>query len=232
MKICVISDIHGSSKWKDILSKEKLHVDKFIFLGDYFDSKGHIRTSEEEFLNFQEIVAYKNLHQNIDLLIGNHDIQYLGSSRTSSFQRSTHLLIHDYLQLMVEQEVLKVAVCYDSYLFSHAGISNEWLRYKGYSSWEEANLHIKYNPKSIAFVSSPLANPTGDDPFQSPVWIRPYSLLLAAVPGYHQVVGHTRLKKMRIQEQCGLRYFFTDTTLLEYLVLDTETGMYKIMSVC
>jgi hypothetical protein len=32
---------------------------------------------------------------------------------------------------------------------------------------------------------------TGDDIIQSPIWIRPRSLLESPLPGYSQIVGHT-----------------------------------------
>lgn len=39
MKICVIPDIHGSSAWREVVNQEIQQVDRFVFLGDYFDSK-------------------------------------------------------------------------------------------------------------------------------------------------------------------------------------------------
>ena len=231
MKICVISDIHASSKWKEIVLQEKDSCDRFVFLGDYFDSKGRNLSCETEYENFQEIVAYRAQHPNIDLLIGNHDIQYLGSSYTSGYRRTTYELAHNTLQQLVAQGDLQMAVCYHGYLFSHAGISQEWLRHMNFDSWEEANERFKADPDVLAFVHHPLSNPTGDDPFQGPVWIRPYSLLLAPLPGYHQIVGHTRLQRIRIQQQCGHTYFFTDTTMRQYLVIDTDTHSHQILPV-
>ena len=35
--ICIISDIHGLTEWRNIINKERGNVDRFIFLGDYVD---------------------------------------------------------------------------------------------------------------------------------------------------------------------------------------------------
>ena len=70
MKICVISDIHGSDRWKEIISQEKNNVDKFIFLGDYMDNKDMDITPREQFENLLEIIETREVYY-IDLLIGN-----------------------------------------------------------------------------------------------------------------------------------------------------------------
>ena len=46
MKLCIISDVHGSSSWQNIVDYEFENVDHFIFLGDYFDDKSGIADAE------------------------------------------------------------------------------------------------------------------------------------------------------------------------------------------
>ena len=51
MKICIISDIHGLTEWKNIINKERGNVDRFIFLGDYVDDKHSLISPEEQLEN-------------------------------------------------------------------------------------------------------------------------------------------------------------------------------------
>jgi predicted phosphodiesterase len=53
MKLIVISDVHGRAIWKEIVAQNE-YVDKFILLGDYFDSFDI--AANEQILNFQEII--------------------------------------------------------------------------------------------------------------------------------------------------------------------------------
>lgn len=48
MRICVISDIHRLTEWKNIVNKEREQVDRFIFLGNYVDGKREFVTPEEQ----------------------------------------------------------------------------------------------------------------------------------------------------------------------------------------
>jgi predicted phosphodiesterase len=77
MKITIIGDTHGRSKWKNIVEKEK-DADKIIFIGDYFDAKDGGYSANRQIENFKEIVEFKrNNPDKVILLIGNHDFHYL-----------------------------------------------------------------------------------------------------------------------------------------------------------
>ncbi len=51
MKLVVISDVHGRAVWKEIVAQNE-HIDKFIFLGDYFDSFDI--AANEQIVNFRK----------------------------------------------------------------------------------------------------------------------------------------------------------------------------------
>ena len=78
MKIITIGDIHGEKSWSKHLDKNYLisNFDKIVFIGDYVDSfylKDH-----EIYETLLEIIEFKKTYpDNIVLLFGNHDIQYL-----------------------------------------------------------------------------------------------------------------------------------------------------------
>lgn len=230
MKLCIISDLHGSELWKTILEREKQTTEYFVFLGDYFDSKSLYIKADNELKNLQELVNLQlSGNYKIKLLVGNHDLQYLGGSRTSAYNQETAQLTQKYLKELIQNGILQATVCFDNYLLSHAGISSEWMQDHQLNNWQEINQLMQEKPKEFSFVKKNSWNdPKGNDTFQGPLWIRPQALLQSAIPDYHQVVGHTRVTEIYRKSQKNLNYFFTDTTMQQYLLLDTESSIYQI----
>ena len=78
MTIIPIPDIHGLTKWKNIV-EEFSNIDKFVFLGDYLDPYQNI--SEEDLINnLLQIINFKITHPHqVELLLGNHDTHYFCS---------------------------------------------------------------------------------------------------------------------------------------------------------
>lgn len=230
MKICVISDIHASDKWRHIVECEKCNVDRFVFLGDYFDAKGCSVDAERQFDNFVDILEFAKEAGNVDLLIGNHDLQYIGGSCTNSFDFDIDELAEDCLAEAVSEGKIRAVAVYDRYIFSHAGVSQVWMRMNGLEKLDEINHALLYTQKLFDFVRDFNADLSGDNVFQSPLWIRPKSLLLGAVDGYNQIVGHTRLKKIEKATEDDRTFYFTDTTMRNYIVVDTISDEVRIES--
>ncbi len=85
----------------------------------------------------------------------------------------------------------------------------------------------RYKPLSFAFAGfDGRSNPYGDDVWQSPIWIRPRSLMKDAQlikKELIQVVGHTQQNCIDVKgKSTGGRYYFIDTlpTSKEYLVIE------------
>lgn len=232
MRLCIISDLHGSELWKTILEREKQTTEYFVFLGDYFDSKNLNTTAETELKNLQELVKQQQYgNYPIKLLIGNHDLQYTDGSHTSAYNQQTAQLTQEYLKKLIQDGILQATLCFDNYLLSHAGISTEWMQDHQLKNWMEINLLLQERPEQFSFVNKyKWIDPKGDDTFQGPLWIRPHALLQSAIPDYHQIVGHTRVTEIYRKCQKGLNYFFTDTTMRQYLLLDTESDLYQVKS--
>ena len=76
MKICVIGDIHGTTKWIDcyqqIIEKDN-DCDKIIVLGDWFDPYENIPI-DIMCERFQEFVSDLNTDNRIISILGNHDL--------------------------------------------------------------------------------------------------------------------------------------------------------------
>ena len=230
MKTVVIGDIHGRSTWKLITHLE--NPDRVIFIGDYFDSFDI--SGVEQIQNFKEIIEYKKTSgKEVILLIGNHDHHYypeIGNTGTSGYQKG---IAPNIIQVIDEnRKHLQIAYQMDEFLFSHAGVSSVFMdEVFGPNGWEvetitdQLNEMFMYRPGVFLFNG---LDPYGDDEYQTPIWIRPRSLMKAnrntLRTRFIQVVGHTQVKKLDLvgaEKAAGGRYYLIDClgTSGEYLVI-------------
>lgn len=252
-KIVVIPDVHGRSTWKQLVSHEA-GADKYVFLGDYFDSPDI--SANQQCKNFTDIVSFKrdNL-ANAELLVGNHDLsyymrKYLGYS---GYQPQAAKLIEP----LVSDAKQYLNICYKhkNILFTHAGVSEQWLS----DVFGRTYINLATKPareisrQNIQTIEKDLnnllhkmpgiydfsgTNPYGDSPTQTPVWIRPGSLMHSSkqLKDYFniiQVVGHTRFKSLTLQNHFTEdKYYFTDTLHEEsgeYLVIEDDKFIIKTL---
>lgn len=130
MKILAIGDTHGRDYWKDI--KHLIdEYDKFIFIGDYFDSFDLKPITQLN--NFNEIIKFKNQYlDKVVLLIGNHDYHYFPSI-TEVYSGYQPTMRFEYQKALTEAYNSGLLdVCYNDkeYLFSHAGLTKTWCNNK------------------------------------------------------------------------------------------------------
>jgi hypothetical protein len=234
MKTVVIGDVHGRSIWKLIVNIE--NPDMVVFIGDYFDSfdiKG-----EEQLNNFLDIIEYKKSSgKEVIMLIGNHDFHYfpeVGNTGTSGYQSIFKHQIEPTID--ANREHLQMVYQMDEFLFSHAGVSPTFMDGEfGEEGWVEDNVVellndlFKYKPKSFDFNGT---DPYGDNTYQTPIWIRPKSLMAVnkkhdkgLKKKYIQVVGHTQVKKLDLigaEKAAGGRYYLIDClgTSGEYMIIE------------
>ena len=240
MKTCVISDVHGRDQWKQIVAQES-DADRFIFLGDYFDSfdiSGLIQMA-----NFKEIVEFKETSgKEVIMLIGNHDYHYFPEIEESSTSGYQYRMAPAIKQLIDEnREYLQVAYRIDEFVFTHAGISSEWLddfvpSWKLDTMVDQINDLFKYTPNNLCYRSYRITDADkgewigsrgyGDETYQGPMWIRPRALMSVNRDTLRnqiiQVVGHTYQKEIDKEGKAtGGRYYFTDVqeTSQEYMII-------------
>ena len=240
MKTIFLGDTHGRSLWKDIVAKE--NADRVVFIGDYFDSFD-IGSAEQQF-NFKEIIEYKETaftDEGLDtqrktqviMLIGNHDYHYYPGGETySGYQHGAAPAIRQ----LLEENKHHLQMCYqlDNILCSHAGIGHNWLvEQQGYSNEpidDFVNDIWKYRPNAFMFYGF---DPYGDSKTQTPIWIRPSSLLSGnrdtfLKTDYIQIAGHTQVRKIDIEGKAtGGRYYFIDA-IEERQYLIYEDGEFKL----
>jgi 3',5'-cyclic AMP phosphodiesterase CpdA len=201
MKIITISDIHGRGDWVHI---DMAKYDRVIFLGDYVDS--HTLSDGVILNNFQQIIKVKQ--QNADkvvLLIGNHDAQYMHypNYSCSGFRRSMQVALTELFT--GNRSLFRVAYQQGNYLFTHAGVTNNWLNACKLRIDSSAILSVLNNASTLAdglnlvyddFHYQPILFDVapargGYDPFSGPVWADRSETRTDYVKGYHQIVGHT-----------------------------------------
>jgi hypothetical protein len=234
MKTIVLGDTHGRSNWKLAIHQEQ--PDRVIFIGDYFDS--FEIPGIDQIHNFKEIIYYKESNPQVEvvMLIGNHDHHYfpeIGYTGTSGYQNK---IAPSITQVIDEnRHHLQMAYGFRDYLFTHAGVSPVFMdQVFGKDDWSKENVVVdlnelfRYKPKAFEFNGF---DPYGDSPTQTPIWIRPRSLMSSnkkhekgLKKDYIQIVGHTQMKKIDLDGSdkfTGGRYYFIDTmeTSGDYLVI-------------
>jgi hypothetical protein len=224
IKIVAIGDTHGRSQWKDIVKKEK-DVDKIIFIGDYFDDKDGY-SGEEQIQNFKDIVQFKrNNLDKVILLIGNHDFHYLKgvNEEYSSYQFGYAKNINQVLQPAVDERLLQMCYKQDNNLFSHAGLTKTWCKNCGIdinNLQESVNDLFKSDITKFKFTMGDNLSFGGNDVTQSPIWVRPQSLVKDMVDGIVCIVGHTQVKEVTVLNDNNLILIDCLGTTDEYLIIE------------
>lgn len=237
MKTIILGDTHGKPFWKEAVSAE--NPDRVIFIGDYFDAFD-IKT-EDQINNFLDIVEFKETSgKEVIMLLGNHDIHYYtGDTGTSGFQKIGSFQICPVLEKNIHH--LQIAYQMGEFLFSHAGVSSEFLDLVFPDGWkqetfvDQINELFKYQPRKFEFNG---LDPYGDDTWQTPIWIRPKSLMRANRDTlrkvFIQVVGHTRVKKLDLigaEKAAGGRYYLIDCmdSTKEYMIITDKIQVGKVL---
>ena len=200
----IIGDIHGRTNWKELVDKTYIN----IFVGDFFDPYTWIPYADLR-RNFLEIIAFKHkFPDNVILLYGNHDYEYLPGIFEES-NRYDALNARKITKLLTDNASSFYGVAYaigERYLVTHAGLTRPWvMKYIPEavdflpSKMEEAVNTLWLNDK-LAFGFSgngDFGDYNGESIGHSPLWVRPTSFGKANVYSQTdviQVVGHTKVK--------------------------------------
>ena len=209
-KYRIIGDIHGRKNWIELVTPFDEDT-LYIFIGDYTDPYYYEGVSYDQMIEQISLMfQFKKEHpDNVVLLIGNHDLQYITDYHETN--RYDWLNGPQISKLFKENEYLFSGVAYqigEKYLVTHAGVTldwyQKWIDYKNDSLTleklcEQIN-HLWEEDKS-AFTFSKSARMSdyyGTSPTQGPLWIRPLSLWEHNIFGFGsgkiQIVGHTRFE--------------------------------------
>lgn len=215
MKYNIIGDIHGRTVWNDLVIDNAVNV----FVGDYFDPYDDY-SFEEQLTNFLDIIHFAKTYPDTVLLLGNHDLHYFHMDDHSRMNFDHRDEIKDALLDNIHMFNIAYSI-QNKILVTHAGVTSEWLEmseFGGTPSPDRVCTHINNlfwdgyvevtNDKTTSrhfsngggmqfFTFSRCGNTFdiyGTTPTQSPVWIRPQTLVNHnGLEGFVQVVGHTQV---------------------------------------
>lgn len=185
---------------------EREQPDEVVCLGDYVDTHDEMSPDKQRdavlgLLKLCQIHLSKQ-HGDLTLLMGNHDFHYIVNDpyeRYSEYDRNTACWYRDLASELISLGIIK-AVYLDAVnriIYSHAGVTNTWLK-ENQIRLEDINTLLE-NESSLdrfKYVETDDPNGTGDSKYNSPIWVRPFSLLTDLYEdksGYvwNQVVGHS-----------------------------------------
>ena len=219
-QIIIIPDIHGRSFWKDALPYIEDGVST-VFLGDYVDpylSEGI--TPNMALYNFKEIIRVAKTHDNVHLLIGNHDCTYIDYKADICECRTDydHLSeIHQIFKDNIDRFSLYHYIEVSGYpvLFTHAGVHAKWLdmvkqRYDRKTDDVRILLDrvmtglILHEETALGLLRTVSYLRGGMDNAGSVVWADIREFLGEEGIGIRQIVGHTQqLRKETTDESHG-----------------------------
>jgi len=203
MKITAIGDIHGRETWKDIVTDNP--GSHYIFLGDYLDSYKEEGIDEEDSVeNFYQLLDFKKGNSNnVTLLIGNHDFQYLFYPLGATNRLSKKYLSEVREMFQDNKNFLQFAYQKKNYLFSHAGVTNSWVK-------EHIQYLSKIGLKNDMSNIGDILNKAGTDMigryalseisyyrkgsklYGGPLWADHRELVADYLDNFHQIVGHNK----------------------------------------
>lgn len=226
MKLIAIGDVHGRDDWKQA---DTTTADKVVFLGDYVDS--YYFKDEEIQRNLEAIIQFKlSEPDKVVLLIGNHDAQYIHfpdyscSGLRPTMRAALSGLFAQYSQLF------QIAYQQEMYLFTHAGVSNDWYHYReqyidqidpGAPLADQLNgMYQRGSTTSFLFDVGPKRG--GNEAFGGPVWADRSETVKDYLTHYHQVVGHTRTPEIVTFGNAASSITYIDVT-------ETKTEFYELV---
>lgn len=234
MKQLVLGDMHGRFDCVRAIY-EREQPDSVVMLGDYVDSHEPI-SDQDQYCAMFELLDLRDKHiesgrGEFTLLIGNHDFHYLYgdplSERYTQWDDTRVKWANDVFDMLVNKGVLQAVYIDKEHrtVYSHAGITNTWLRNNNLSI-EDINSLLQFDLESFRFYR--YGPPTGDSVENSPIWVRPDALksdMYRDEDGvkWRQVVGHTPTPQIVAEQnlvQC-------DTLPRQYLIIENNNYIIK-----
>ena len=195
-KILVIPDLHGRSFWKEPCNNWEGRI---VFLGDYHDPYGGYVDGEpdkaESLANLKELVEFvknKRNTSNIICLLGNHDCHYFNTSDRCRFDYEHNEEVKELISNLSPQLYYIIGdltpEVTNKYLFSHAGITKDWLEYNNLELKDLDNIDItNFSPLDQIPYSR-----GGYDLYGSCIWNSVSDYIGAYhLPNYYQIFGHS-----------------------------------------
>lgn len=231
----ILGDLHNNVEGPlSFYKKNKGKFDKFIFLGDYFDSFGD---TVGDAVKTAQAVKYF-LHQNdIILLAGNHDLPYLYPKSLKfrdcpGFEESKLEAIQ---RILTESDTNKIKFWHyeQNFLFTHAGLTNYIMNFPEDLTLSEVLNEIEKEGEKAMDIAknglpplSPWFNEgesMGEMNFGGPFWCRQSEF--SEIPQLGQIFGHSPVSKPFCFNGTKFPNIFMDCLPRYFGIL--ENGVFK-----
>ena len=204
-EIVIIPDVHGRRFWRSAVQGHE--GGRIVFLGDYVDPYPQEGIDQKAaFQELLDIIALKRAKpSNVVLLLGNHDLGYLDSEICTcrmDWEREKEIR-QTFLDNLDLFDLIHIECTSEgNILFSHAGISEQWVK-KNKSLFDVGVFNpLKLNemlhdanarPGLFKALSCVSWYRGGLDKFGSPIWADVNEFLSGNrfIGGYFHVFGHT-----------------------------------------
>lgn len=222
-KILIIPDIHHHDAPLDIYTLYKDKVDNVVLLGDFFDD---FEIPKFDIAPYQEL--YKQLldltDEKVAWVAGNHEMSYTWAREVSGNFDPRYPDYQEIRRMASKIYTLSTpAIKIDNCIFSHAGISNDWIK-TFYGKRKDLDIDnpdelIQAMKDDFWFGKSKIQIFWNDD---SPLWLRPdwnaknqYKIF----KNCWQFVGHTPVDDIIVDEENKVVFLdtFSATSLLHDL---------------
>lgn len=204
MKVLVIPDVHLKINIFDQANKVNTQkYDNIVCLGDLVDDWNQQWNLSLYESTLERVLSFDKEHPDMLWCWGNHDFSYRYAFQESGFSYQMIPTVNRYLEKLINQaeDRFKVIHKIDTTLFSHAGLTTEYVRYFLY----------KKEPKNVEQIMKKIETLVYDREKArllwkdcSPIWARPqtehYIDDMYKQDTYFQVVGHTPVKKPLLKD--------------------------------
>lgn len=196
MKVLVVPDIHLKPHMFKLAEDHfsDLCCDTTVFLGDFCDDWGKQNNVNLYEQTLDALEDYLANHPSSLVCWGNHDLAYLwGKEDHPGYSFCSSLVVKDKFEDLIKKypDTFKIVHRIDNCIFSHGGITAEFLRYF-YFSTTRINCNVD---KLISEINQMKSSELWV--YSSPIWARPdYSFICFS--DSMQVVGHTPVQKLTV----------------------------------
>lgn len=167
------------------------------------------------------------------LLFGNHDFHYIPEMFERYSGYKSNPIISELIKYVIDEKLVQLSYVYNDMIFTHAGVTNTYfdkLKHADKNDIENSLNDILYSKPTLLkfgyfYNYITYIDPYGDNKFQSPIWVRPYSLesdMLTNTDNikYKQIVGHTKQDNISFNEDSLVYYIDVLDSVNEYLIID------------
>lgn len=209
----------------------KVKPDSVIILGDYFDSFSR-PPYETQIKGFEDLIKLKKEHESKNigdfiLILGNHDFHY-SNFCTDTYSGFNQDIKNNGRQLITDAIIdgtLTVAFIdeLNKCIYSHAGVTKYWFENVLVANGSLSEINNVEKIQSLNFNWITGFNNYGNTISQSPIWVRPDSLISNHLEGWNQVVGHTHTKGPIIHDlEDNVKLYVIDTLPEHYIIEELD----------